>query len=155
MLTRIFLLTLACIVLVASVSDSADEKNVPEDSSEARVLLRLNTVKTSKLLERYETLVKRELDLQDSVRSCIKSGDNRLQQYQQALREAQDDLDWTKKKLLELETEKTALTARLGKKDLPGAVPEALEKVYHALEKMLERLNRIEKRLEKMERQKQ
>jgi hypothetical protein len=154
MLARTWLPALACALLVASGAEPADEKKAPEGPAEMAVRLKLNAIETSKLLEHYETLVKRELGLQDNVRACIKSGDNRVPQYQQALQEAQDDLDATRKKLVALEVEKRKLTAQLGRKDLPDHATEPLARANQALAKILERLTDIEKRLEKIERQK-
>ena len=152
MFTRIFVPTLACAVLAFPLARSADEKQTPEQLSEMRVRLRLNAIETSKLEEHYETLVKRELSLQDNVRACLKSGDQRLPEYQQALQDAQADLEKTKTKLVARELEKAKLSERLGKRQPQDASLEAIEKSNRTLEKILERLGSIEKRLEKVQR---
>ena len=116
------------------------------------IRLKLNAIESSTLLEHYETIAKRELGLHDSVRACLKSGDNRLPQYQQALQESQDDLDTTKKKLVALEAEKKKLITQLGAKDLLTALIERVERTDRNLIKIVDRLNALEKRLEKLER---
>src|SRR5262249_8810321 len=103
---------------------------------------------------RYGALFERELSLQDSVRACIKSGDERLQQYQQALDETRADLEQTRKKLAALETEKGKLIDRLGPKNIDAPAPEQFEKLNRTLEKLLDRLGNLDKRVEKLERQK-
>jgi hypothetical protein len=151
MVTRLSLPALACALLLASGADSADETKTPKPSPEATVRLKLNEIETSKLLDHYGTLVKRELGLRDNVRACIKSNDKRLPEYQKALQDAQDDLDSTKKKLVALERERKKLATPLGKKEQRDAPAEQLEKANRTLSKILERLGSIEKRLEKME----
>jgi hypothetical protein len=84
----------------------------------------------------------------------VKSGDPRLPQYQQALQEAQDDLKTTKKKLVQLESERAKLATRLESKIGEGAGLESEKRTHQLLEKILDRLSSIEKRLEKLERQK-
>jgi len=59
--------------------------------------------------------VKRELSLQDSVRACARSGDERLLNYVQALQQTRDDLANTRKRLIALESEKAKLSVALGK----------------------------------------
>lgn len=126
----------------------------PPDRSELKVELRLNDAQTTHLMEHYEMLVKRESNLQGSVRACVKSGDPRLAEYQQALQEAQDDLKATKKKLVQLESDRAKLVKRLKTKTGGGAGLESSERTHQLLEKILDRLSAIEKRLEKLERQK-
>jgi len=125
------------------------EKESLETKSRATVRLKLNVIETGKLLERYEKLLQREMDLQENVKACNKSGDPRLPQYQDALKDAQEALEPTKKKLFDLDMEKAKLMERLGKKDSGDASPEQIDKMNRTLEKILERLTGIEKRLEK------
>jgi hypothetical protein len=154
MLSRIGLSAFACAWVLFSPASRADERQANEDPSVSRVRLRLNAIETSVLLEHYERLVKRELGLQENVRACARSGDNRLAEYQQALQEAQGDLDATRKKLVALETEKRELIARLRKQGISVTVPEPTDGGHRTLEKILERLKKIEKRLEKLDRPK-
>jgi hypothetical protein len=151
MYARPCLLAFVAALLAASFTGFAGEKKPSEDVSEIKVRLRLNAIETVILLERYETLFKREQDLQDSVRACTK---DLLPQYQQALLDTQGNLDMIRLKLVTLESEKTKLTARLGKKEVSDAYSEQLEKTNRTLEKILDGLNSIDKRLEKMERPK-
>src|SRR5262249_3563361 len=113
---------------------SAPLPQAPPDVAEVTVLLRLNAIETTKLLEHYSALVKRELSLRDGVRACLKSGDDRLAEYQQALQEAQDDLASTKKRLLTLETEKVKLNERLGRKIVYDPAIEANERIMRGLD---------------------
>jgi hypothetical protein len=115
MFTRIWLSIFACALLVFSFARSAGEKQAPPAVSELAVRYRLNAIETSTLLENYQSLVKRELALQGSVRACTKSGDERLPQYVQALQEARADLVMTKQRLIALESEKAKLSASLSK----------------------------------------
>src|SRR6516165_2634913 len=69
----------------------------PAEPPEITVRYKLNAIETSKLLEHYQSLLKREMSLQDSVRACARSGDERLPQYVQALQETRDDLANTRK----------------------------------------------------------
>jgi hypothetical protein len=147
-------LVFTCALLSAPLAGAGDEKKTPESSTELQVRLRLNAIESAALLERYQTLVKRELSLQDSLRACIKSGDDRVHQYGQALQEAQSDLKTAKKTLITLESERVRLLERLGKKNAGDARPGALESVGGVLDRILMRLSGIEKRLEKLERPK-
>ncbi len=147
--------TTSCFLAVVFAAGSpalgapADEKQVLETKSQATVRLKLNVVETGKLLARYEKLLQREMDLQENVDACNKSGDPRLPQYEDALKDAQEALETTKKKLLDLEVEKAKLIERLGKKESSDASPEQIDKMNRTLERILERLTSIEKRLEK------
>jgi hypothetical protein len=132
-----------------SLGAPADEKQLLETKSQATVRLKLNVIESAKLLERYEKLLQREIDLQENVKACNKSGDPRLPEYEDALKDAQEALETTKKKLLDLEMEKARLIERLGKKDSGDASSEQIEKLNRTLEKILERLTGIEKRLER------
>jgi len=152
MTSLIRLLTIPLLLLSVSLARSAPLPQAPPDVAEVNVLLRLNGIETAKLMEHYSALVKRELALQDSVRACMKSGDTRLPEYQQALQEAQDDLSSTKKRLIALEVEKLKLNERLGRKVVSDPATESTERILRALDQMLERLDSIEKRLEKLER---
>jgi hypothetical protein len=127
----------------------ADEKQLLETKSQATVRLKLNGIETAKLLERYEKFLQREMDLQENVKACNKSGDPRLPQYEDALKDAQEALEPTKKKLFDLEMEKAKLVERLGKKESGDASAEQIDKMNRILEKILERLSSIEKRLER------
>jgi len=156
MATWVCLPTFVPALLVVSLvgAPAPDEKKAPEDLSEMKVRLRLNAIETAQFLEHFGALVKRELGLQDSVRACMKSGDPRLPQYQQALQEAQDDLAKTKKRLTTLESERAKLVERLGTKNTGDVPLESIERANRTLDKILERLSSIEKRLEKLERRK-
>jgi hypothetical protein len=153
MLNRICLPALAC-GLVVSLAGRAGESKAVEDASEMKVRLRLNAIESAKLQEHYERLVKRELELEDGVRACRKSGDGRLPEYLQALQEAQGDLEKTKKKLVALESERDKVLRRLATKNRQVASPEPARQADRILEKILERLDSIEKRLQKLERAK-
>jgi predicted nucleic acid-binding Zn-ribbon protein len=89
------------------------------------------------------------MDLQGSVKACVKSADTRLQEYKDALTQAQDDLETTKKKLVDLEVEKAKLIEQFGKPESADASAENIDRLNRNLEKILERLTTIEKRLEK------
>jgi hypothetical protein len=80
------------------------------------------------------------------VRACEKSGEPRLPQYQEALRETQADLETTKRRMVELEAERLKLIRTLGK--APDTTSQDTERI---LNKILDRLIAIEKRLEKMD----
>jgi hypothetical protein len=153
MLTRICS-ALICALCVASIAGAGDHKKRPESLADLQVRLRLNAIESAAVLERYQTLVKRELSLQDNLRACIKSGDDRVHQYGQALQETQNDLEKGKKTLIALELERARLLERLGKKNGADATPAALHSVVGALDEILMRLGGIEKRLEKLERPK-
>ena len=154
MLARVCIAAFACALLSSPYFfGSAGEKKQAEDLSELKVRLRLNAIESSRLMDHYAALFARELGLQDSVRACIKSGDDRLPQYQQALNQARADLEQTKKKLSALESEKTKLIERLGAKNAAEATLDRLESVNRVLDRILERLGSLEKRLEKLERQ--
>ena len=142
--------TFAGLLLMLSFAPAADVKQPVDDLSEVRVCLRLNAIETAILTAHYEALVKRELGLQDAVRACVRSGDERLEQYQQSLQEARADLEHARKKLVALEFEKDKLIKRLGPQNHGPAAPD----LHRTLEKLLERLGSIDKLLEKIERQK-
>src|SRR5712691_7597730 len=120
-----------------SLGAPADEKQLLEIKSRATVRLKLNGIETAKLLARYEKLLQREMDLQENVDACNKSGDPRLPQYEDALKDAQEALETTKKKLLDLEVEKAKLIERLGKKESSDASPEQIDKMNRTLERIL------------------
>jgi hypothetical protein len=115
---RLCLPAFAGALFLLPLAGHGEEKPAPEAPAEARVRLRLNAIETATLLGRYESLLKRELGLHENVRACVKSGDNRLPEYQQVLQEVQDDLEQTKKRLTTLEAERAKLTERPGKKGL-------------------------------------
>jgi hypothetical protein len=140
--------------VVVSLAGAAGETKAPEDVPEMKVRLRLNAIETAKLQEHYQGLVQRELELQDSVRACRKSGDGRLPEYLEALQETQGDLEKTRKKLVALESEREKVLRRLAAQSGPGASPEPPPKADRILEKILERLGGIEKRLQRLERPK-
>jgi hypothetical protein len=147
-------LVFACALCASSLGGAGDEKKKPESPAEVQVRLRLNAIESAALLERYEMLIKQELSLQDSLRACIKSGDDRVHQYGQALQDAQSDLEKAKKTLITLELDRARLLERLGKKNAADATPAAPHSVSDALDRILMRLSSIEKRLEKLERPK-
>jgi hypothetical protein len=149
MFTTSCLLAVVFAAVPPSLGAPALEKEVLETKAQATVRLRLNVVETVMLLERYEKLLQREIDLQESVKACNKSGDPRLPEYEDALKDAQEALEATKKKLFDLEMEKVKLMERLGKKESGDVSPEQIDKINRTLEKILERLTSIEKRLEK------
>jgi hypothetical protein len=149
MVTSIRLAALVLALLLVPQARSAPLRIAAPDPAEATVRLRLNALETSELLGRYRTLVRRELSLQDSVRACLKSGEDRLHEYQQALQETQDDLANTKKRLVTLETEKTRLNERLGRKAVSAPAVESSDRSLRILKELLERLDRIEKQMEK------
>jgi hypothetical protein len=146
---------LTCAFLSATaLSGSAGETKPADNPAEMKVRLKLNVIESCKLLEHYGSLLDRVLALQHSIRACVKSGDERLAQYEQALTEAQADLERTKKRLIVLESEKAKLVERLGLKNAGDGSPEHLEGVNRMLDRILDRLAGIEKRLEKLERRK-
>jgi chromosome segregation ATPase len=157
MFNRACVVTFGCLLLVFSFSghgrDKApsgkEQKRGAEDPSEMTVRFRLNGIEAATYYEEYRQAVKRERGLQENVRACIQSGDNRLPEYKQALQNTQDDLAKLKKKLAALESEKTKLVRALGKK---RADELSLEAKDRTLDKILERLTAIDKRLEKIER---
>lgn len=151
MLSRICLPAGVCVLLAFPFVGAADETKAPEDLPEVTIRLQLNALESAKLAAHYEMLVERELNLQGSIRACIKSGDQRLPQYQQALQEAQGDLETTKKKMIALESERVKLRKRLGEKNAADAALDQTENMSRKLDKILERLDRLEKRLEKIE----
>ncbi len=151
MVTSIRLATLVLTLLLVPHARSAPLRLAAPDPAEATVQLRLNAIETSELLEHYRTLVRRELSLHDNVRACLKSGDDRLPQYQQALQETQDDLAATKKRLIALEAERTKQSERLGRKALGAPAAESSDRSLRLLAELLERLGRIEKQLEKLD----
>jgi hypothetical protein len=125
------------------------EKQAMETKPEATVRLKLNGIETATLLVRYEKLLQRELEVEENVKACNKVGDLRLREYEDALKDAQEGLEATKKKLLDLELERSRLMERLGKKESGDASAEQIDKMNRTLEKILERLISIEKQLEK------
>jgi hypothetical protein len=151
---RLLLITLVfAFVLPAFAGPAAEEKAVKEASTQ-KVRLRLLAIETSQLTAHYEGLVKRELELHDAVRSCMKSGDERSHEYEQALLQTKKDLEETKDRLVALEFEKFKLTDGQAKKALEDAAVESTEKLNRTLDAILQRLDKIDKRLEKMEAQK-
>jgi septal ring factor EnvC (AmiA/AmiB activator) len=136
-------------VLFATVPPALGAPASLEATAQAIVRLKLNKIETAKLLNRYAFLIQREMDLQGSVKACVKSADTRLQEYKDALTQAQDDLETTKKKLVDLEVEKAKLIEQFGKPESADASAENIDRLNRNLEKILERLTTIEKRLEK------
>jgi hypothetical protein len=151
MLSRICLLTGVCVLLAFPFVGAADETKAPDDLPEVTVRLQLIAIESAKLATHYGILVERELNLQGSVRAAIKSGDQRLPEFQQGLQEAQGDLETTRKKMIALESERLTLRKRLGEKNSGNTAIDQTENMSRKLDKILERLDRIEKRLEKME----
>jgi hypothetical protein len=151
MFARACLPGFACVLLALSFTPAGDDKDVVDEVAEIRVSLRLNAIQTSKVLDLYEQLAKRELELQDSIRAVAKTGDGRPQQLEQALAVVQADVSVTKKKLVALETERAKLTQRLKKLTAADETAAQAETTNRLLEKILERLGSIEKRLVKME----
>jgi hypothetical protein len=154
MSSRVGLLLLSCaffaLCFAGHAEEKKEEKKTPKNDPETAVRLRLNAVEAAVQLAHYEALVKRELRLKDSVRACEKSGDVRLPEYKQALKETQSDLDTARKRMAELDSEKQKLTRARGKKQEPA--PQETDRI---LEQILDRLTAIEKRLEKIEKQKE
>jgi hypothetical protein len=142
----------ACVLLVSVFGPAADDKDAPEEVHEIRVSLRLNAIQTAKVLDQYEKLAQREIQLPDGIRAAARSGDTRLPELQQALAEVQADILTAKKKLIELESEKAKLVKRLKKINVADETPAPAETANRLLEKILDRLVSIEKRLEKIER---
>lgn len=149
-LTAVVTILIACALPAAPVPD---EKKHPEEAAEAEVRLRLIGIESAQLLDQYGVVYKRELNLQDSVRACARTGDPRLAEYQQVLKDAQADLEKVKKGLVSLELERAKLLDRLGRKAAPEGAAEPLERANRTLEKILDRLGGLDKRLEKIERQ--
>src|SRR5260370_9231040 len=58
-------------VVFATVPPSLGSPASLEATSQASVRLRLNVIETAKLLERYATLLQREMDLHDSVMAFV------------------------------------------------------------------------------------
>jgi septal ring factor EnvC (AmiA/AmiB activator) len=154
------MLTTSCFIAMTlavgplALGAPADPKQTLEETSKATVRLKLNAIETAKLLERYQKQLQREADLSGSVRATVKSGDDRLPQYQDALKEAQDDLERIKQKLVDLEMEKAKLLQQLGKKEAAEGGPESVDRTNRLLEQILDRVISIEKRLDKADRQK-
>src|SRR5262249_38325652 len=127
-----------------------DDKLTPEEAAEARVHLRLNTIRNTKLLTHYESLVTRELSLQASIRAAAKANDMRLPDYQATHQDVLTDLETTRKELIVLEKERIKLLRRLGKPDAAEEASSPGDRAAGTLDKILERLNSIEKRLERL-----
>ena len=72
-------------VLPAFAGPAADEKALKE-TLEQKVRVKLLAIEIDQLTAHFEGLVKRELGLQEAIRACTKSGDNRLPEYQEALK---------------------------------------------------------------------
>ncbi|MBI2803488.1 MAG: hypothetical protein HYX68_00710 [Planctomycetes bacterium] len=150
--TPVFIAALVCVFFsVAPICESGGEKDGTVGVVESKVRLRLNVIERSKLTERYGLLFDRELNLQDSVQACLKSGDERLPLYQQALQAVQTDQKKIKKRLTVLEAENTQLMKRIGKKNATEISFEELETLNRAIVRVLDRLQKVEKRLDKLE----
>jgi hypothetical protein len=143
---------LALVFLATPVSVFAGEKKLEVDVAEMKVRLRLNAIESSLLTEHYGYLFKREIELRDSVRAGLKSGDERLPDYQRALADTQSDLAQTKKKLITLEAETAKFIERLGPKHVAAEPTEHTARLSRILEQLLDRLIAVEKRLQKLER---
>lgn len=154
MLTPCCFFALALAAVPPSLGAPANEKHEREATAQATVQLKLNGIETARLMERYEKLFQREIDLTDTVRACARTGDERLAGYENTRKDVQADLKETKSRLLDLELEKPKLLERLGKKESSDPPAEAIQRTNQLLEKIVDRLISIEKRLEKMERQK-
>jgi hypothetical protein len=139
-------------VLPAFAAPAADEKAIKETAAQ-KVRLKLLAIEIAQLTSHYEGLVKRELELQEAIRACTKSGDNRLHEYEEARKQAYEDLEVTTERLNRLEVEKTKLTEASPRKTSEEAALDSTDKLSRTLEAILQRLDKIEKRLEKMEAQ--
>jgi hypothetical protein len=138
-------------VLFAAGPSSLGAPASLEATSQASVRWKLNRIETAKLLERYENLLQREMILRDDVKIYTKSGNNHplLQQSEDRLEQVQENLETTKKKLVDLEMEKTKLIEHFGKPEPGDGSAEHIDPLNRTLEKILERLTAIEKRLDK------
>lgn len=152
MLPRVFLLMLTIVFSVILPVAGAGEKKPTDDVAEMKVRLKLNAIEGAILLDYYGVFVKRELDLRDSVRASIKSGVERLPEYQKALEEVRADLEVTKKRLITIESEKAKLIEKLGPKNVAEESTENAARISRILEQLLDRLTIVEKRLQKLER---
>jgi hypothetical protein len=154
MLTTSCLVAMTLAAIPPALGAPADPKQTLEETAKVTVRLKLNAIETANLLERYEKLFQREADLTGSVRACAKSGDERQPQYQDALKETQDDLQKIKVRLVELEMEKAKLAQPRGQKEIVERRDDSYDRTNRLLEQILERVISIEKRLEKTEREK-
>lgn len=136
---------------IATLVGIAGDAGLNNSIAEMKVQLRLNAIESSKLADHYASLLTRQLSLQDSVRACMRVGDERLPNYQQALNDVRDDLEKTKKRLMTLETANEKLVDRIGKKNLGDGSIDQLDKINRNLEKIVDRLETIERRLNKMD----
>src|SRR5713226_4956588 len=116
-------------VLFAAVAPSLGAPASLEVTSQASVRLKLNAIETAKNFERYAKLIQREMDLHNSVNACVKGADIRMQEYRDALTQAQEDLETTKTKLVDLEVEKAKLIEQFGKPDSGDATTERIDRV--------------------------
>jgi hypothetical protein len=145
--------TTSCLLAVvfASVAPALGAPASLEATSQATVRWKLNRIETAKNLERYENLLQREMILRDDVMAYNKSGGypGLLQACEERLEQVQENLETTKKQLVELEMEKAKLIEHFGKPESGDASTDNIERLNRTLEKILDRVTTIEKRLEK------
>jgi hypothetical protein len=139
---------LLCPVRAAPVADDLK----PAEKARMSVRLRLIDIEARRLLDSYDRNFSRQISLKESIaRLQGNVANNRLGQYQQAIKEAQQSLEETKQKLEELEEERGRLLGRLGRKATPDTA-EAGERVQRTLDRILERLTSLEERVGRLER---
>ena len=155
MIARTCVLATICVFFAAPCMGVADEKKASPDNSEAVVQLKLNTIESSQLLQRYQMLLQRKMDLDDTLQLSLRPLDDaNLTEVRVTIDKFERRLQETKSKLRDLEVEKKNLLARIGNANAREVAAEATEKANATMEQVLERLKSIENRLEKIERQK-
>jgi hypothetical protein len=147
------MLTTNCflVVLFATVPATFGAPTSLEATSQAAVRLKLNAIETARFLERYEKDFAFRMHCEENIELYSKAAVDPeiLKRQKSDLESVEDSLEKTKKKLVDLEVEKTKLIEQFGKPESADASTERMDKMNRTLQKILERLAAVENRLEK------